>query len=369
MSDARSWLAVTGTRADFGLWMPVLDAARDRGIEPSLLVTAMHLDRRFGGTVDDVRVAGFPIAGEVPATPEGDTRMEMAAAVGRAIVGIAPIVEAKRPDWLLVLGDRGEQLAAALVGLHIGVPIAHLHGGERSLGAIDDVVRDMISRAADLHLVAHSAARERLRFLGIEPEAIEVVGAPGLDAIRRRPIDQDAAVRRRYGVEDEDYVIVVQHPETVGNSDPLPQLQATMEAVRRAQIRAIAVFANADAGGRAMGSLLGGNHGELVQSYRSIPHRDYIALLAGASALVGNSSSGIIEAPMLGVPVVNVGLRQSGRLRGDNVVDVPAEPDAIHAALLQVRSPGFRESLSNTSPYGDGHAAERIVARIMAGAR
>lgn len=360
---ASSLLVVTGTRADFGLWQPVLEEATRVGMHVRLLATAMHLDPRFGATIDEVRASGYPIAAEVRCTAEGDTRADMARSLAVALEGMTPVIERDDPDWLLVLGDRGEQLAAALAALHLGTRVAHLHGGEQTLGAIDNVLRDLISRIAELHCVATDDAYRRLVSMGIDSGAIEVTGAPGLDVIRTRDTRRDAAVLASYGVTGEPYVIVAQHPETVGRADAVAQLTATLAAVSEVDVRALAVFPNADAGGRAMGALLEGQ-ADRVAIHRSIPRDDFLALLAGASAIVGNSSSGIIEAPLLALPAVNVGTRQEGRTRGDNVIDTSVDTPAIVKALRLAIDPAFRAGLSGRSPYGDGRSAPQIVAAI-----
>lgn len=363
MGEPMRAVAVTGTRADYGLWQPVLGELRrhpDR-IRAQLLVTGMHLDSRFGATVDEVRAGPTPIAHEVPSSPDDDTRAAMAGAIGVAITGIAAALSPAPPQWLLVLGDRGEQLAAALVAMHLGVAIGHLHGGERTLGAVDDTVRDMITRAAHLHLVANERAADRLRSMGVEPWRIHVTGAPGLDAIAMREAAHDDDVLRRYGVPDGPYLLLVQHPETVGSADASTDLHATREALRRIGLPVVAIAPNNDAGGRTMLAEL---EAAGIDLYASVPRDDYLALLSRAAALVGNSSSGIIEAPMLGVPAINVGSRQRGRERGDNVIDVPADPDALAAAIARAIGPGFRDRLSHSSPYGDGNAAPRI-ARVL----
>jgi UDP-hydrolysing UDP-N-acetyl-D-glucosamine 2-epimerase len=365
MTEPLHAMFVTGTRADYGLWLPVLhEIARhpDR-IRAELLVTAMHLDRRFGMTVDEVRSGPIPIAHEVACSPEGDGRAEMAAALGTAIIGIADALGDAPPDWLLLLGDRGEQLGAAIVGLHLGVAIAHLHGGERTLGAVDDTLRDMITRAAHLHLVSSERAAARLTARGEEPWRIRITGAPGLDAIVARDASNDRRTRERLGAPaDGEYVVLVQHPETVGAADPLGDLGATLDALERSGLPVVAIAPNNDAGGRAILSRL---EEAPVRLHASIAHDDYLALLAGAAALVGNSSSGIIEAPLLGVPVVNVGDRQHGRERGDNVIDVPADAAAIADAIERATDPAFRASLTRVSPYGDGAAAPRVVEALL----
>lgn len=358
-------LAVSGTRADFGLWLPVLREAEARdGVQASLLVTAMHLDPRFGLTLDEVRRSGLPIAAEVPCTVEGDTRAEMAASLGRALESMAPVVAEHGPDWLLVLGDRGEQLAAALAALHEGLAVAHLHGGEITRGAVDDTIRDLVSRIAHLHLVANRAAGNRLRGLGEEAWRIEEVGAPGLDQLRVEAGGDLAQLRERYGLgEAGPYLLVVHHPQTVGEERGVADLDAILAAVDRTGLATLAVYPNADAGGRAMIQRLQSAPARL-RSVPSLPRADYATLLAGAAALVGNSSSGLIEAPLLRVPAINVGDRQAGRTRGDNVLDVQAEPEQIAAAVGRAMEPAFRAGLSGSSPYGDGHAAPRILDRL-----
>lgn len=365
MTSAPSLLFVTGTRADFGLWLPVLATAREQGARVRLLVMAMHLDPRYGHTVDEIEASGHEVAGRVACTAEGDSRAEMAGSLARALEGATPVLASVAPDRLVVLGDRGEQLAAALAAMHLGVRVAHLHGGERTLGAVDDTIRDLISRIADLHLVATAGARDRLLALGVDPGTVAVTGAPGLDAIVARDHSGDAEVRARYGVGAGDYLLVLQHPETVGEADPEEQMAATLDAVLDSGLPAVAVLSNADAGGRAMTATLAARAERLVGVHASIPRDAFLALLAGAAAIVGNSSSGLIEAPLLRTPAVNVGRRQEGRERGDNVIDVPAHRDAIAAAIRRAIRPDFRAGLSGASPYGDGRAAPRIVARLL----
>lgn len=362
-------LVVTGTRADFGLWEPVLDelSLRGTGVEVRLVVMAMHLDERFGRTVNEVRLRGIPIAGEVPCIPESDTRAEMAAGLGKALQGVAPIIADARPDWLMLLGDRGEQAAAALAALHLGVPVAHVHGGERTLGAVDDVLRDVITRIAHLHLVATRGARERLLALGEDRWRIHRTGGPGLDALVTEPRIAPAEARARYGLPSEGpYLLVVIHPETGPNAEtPSRLVEAVLQGSAVHRLPAVAIWPNADAGGRAIGERLELERPRLSAVAKSIPRDDYVALLRDSAALVGNSSSGIIEAPLLRVPAVNVGRRQHGRERGDNVLDVDATAEAVAVGVERALEPGFRSGLSGRSPYGDGRAARRIVDALL----
>jgi len=360
---------VTGTRADFGLWRPVLDELERRGAdaEVGLLVMGMHLDRRFGHTVDEVRASGVRIIGEVPFTPKGDTPAAMAGSLGIAIEGAAPILADGRPDWLMVLGDRGEQLAAALVALHLGTAVAHLHGGERTAGAVDDVLRDLISRIARLHLVASDSAGERLIAMGIDPTRIRRTGAPGLDGLAASADGASPDLRARYGLPTTGpYLLLVVHPETGKDpAGPLILADAVLDAVGSIDVPALAIWPNADAGGRAIAARLEASRVTFAGLHPSIPRDDYVGLLGGAAVLVGNSSSGIIEAPLLRVPAVNVGRRQEGRERGDNVIDVPPDADRVRNAIVAATDPAFRAGLSGRSPYGDGTAARKIVDAVL----
>lgn len=360
-------LFITGTRADYGLWEPVLTRAMSQSsdVQPALLVCGMHLDPRFGSTIDEIRRSGVPIAEELAFTAEGDSPAEMAASLGHAVMAMAPALERVAPDWVCVVGDRGEQLAAALVAVHLGLPIAHVHGGERTLGAVDDVFRDMISRAAHLHLVANHDAAMRLERLGEEPWRIREVGAPGLDGLSRvsppTPDERLSVDLPAHGP----YLLVVLHPETTGRPDPAGSVEAVIESVERMGLPTLAIGPNADAGGRGMLTRLSATDAPRFAFRISVTRPLYLKLLAGAAALVGNSSSGIIEAPMLGVPAVNIGSRQEGRARGDNVLDVPGDVDAIGAAIRQALDPAFRSGLSKRSPYGDGTAGKRILDAIL----
>jgi GDP/UDP-N,N'-diacetylbacillosamine 2-epimerase (hydrolysing) len=360
-------LVVTGTRADFGLWRPVLEALQATpGIDVELLVMAMHLDVRFGGTIEEVRATGFPIAAEVPCTPTGDGPAEMAASLGVAIEGAAAALESIGPDWLLVLGDRGEQLAAALCALHLGLAVAHLHGGERTLGSVDDVVRDLITRTAHLHLVATASATDRLMALGEEAWRIHRTGAPGLDAIVHAKAPDDGTLRARYRLPpDGPYLLALIHPETGSNPTPASALaDALIGGIAAHRIPTVGIWPNADAGGRSIAARLEAHRERFTTLRPSIPHDDFVVLLRGAAAIVGNSSSGIIEAPLLRIPAVNIGRRQEGRERGDNVIDVGADAAEVRSAIGTALSGGFRSRLSGRSPYGDGHAAGRIAEAI-----
>jgi UDP-hydrolysing UDP-N-acetyl-D-glucosamine 2-epimerase len=363
----RRVLAVSGTRADYGLMRPVFAAIRrQQGLDLEIAATGMHLMEEYGLTVNEIRADGIPFR-RVEATYRGDDRSSMARFLGAFIDGFTGLVEEIRPDILLLLGDRAEMLGGAAVGAYLAIPVAHVHGGDRS-STVDDPVRHAITKLSHLHFAATQASADRILRLGEDPSRIFVVGAPSLDVLlHERPEDRETLFRR-YGLPpDEPLVLVLQHPVTVEVEDAAGQMRETLRAVEAVQLPALVLYPNADAGGRAMiRAIREFEHLPILRVLPHLPHRDYLAFLRHAAVLVGNSSSGIIEAPALHLPVVNIGTRQEGRERSENVLDAGYERSEIAEAIQKaVSDPGFREQVNSCqNPYGDGHAGERI-ARIL----
>ncbi|MCL6450612.1 MAG: UDP-N-acetylglucosamine 2-epimerase (hydrolyzing) [Acetobacteraceae bacterium] len=362
---------ITGTRADWGILRPVARAlALEPGLEPCLIVAGMHLLPEFGGTSAEVEADGFPIAARVDMILASDTPGGMARSLGLGVIGMAQALETARPDVVLVMGDRGEQFAAALAAAHLNLPVAHIHGGECTVGGnIDESLRWAITRFAHIHLVATRAGADRLRRLGEEPWRIHVVGAPALDvALGTEPWGEER-VRRHLGLGPGRPLVVVQHPVTTQAESAAAQMRETMEAVVGCGLEAVVIYPNADAGGRAMiGVLEEYRDRPGIHLHPTLPHPVYLGLLKMAAALVGNSSSGIIEAPSLGLVAVNVGIRQLGRERGANVLDVGCDRKEIAAAIDRALHDGelLRRIRAVPNPYGDGRASARI-AGILAG--
>jgi GDP/UDP-N,N'-diacetylbacillosamine 2-epimerase (hydrolysing) len=358
----RSVAYVTGTRADYGLFSEPLKRIREHpDLDLQLIVTGMHLEPQFGDTVKDIEADGMPVAARVRNLGGGDAGGDQARSVGRAIEGIATALEDIKPDVLIVLGDRGEMLAGAIAATHLNVAVAHVHGGDVS-GTVDELVRHAITTLSHVHLAASEDAAERLRKMGEQPERIHVVGAPGLDYLRRfDPVPVH--------IIPTPFVIFTQHPVTLEVEQAAEQMETSLSALEAANVHAVATYPNADAGGRAMIAVLERwKDRKWLHITPSLGQRKFASLLKKASAMVGNSSSGIIEAPFFGVPVVNIGTRQEGRLRADNVIDVGYDREAIRSAIVcALTDEAFIARARNTkNPYGDGHAGERIV-EILAG--
>jgi UDP-hydrolysing UDP-N-acetyl-D-glucosamine 2-epimerase len=362
----RSIDVVTTSRADYGILRPVLRRIQsEASLRLRVLVSGSHLSPLFGETVAAIEHDGFHIADRIDVLGASDTPEETAQAMGRAVAGFGHYLSQHRPDILVVLGDRFEMHAAALAALPFRVPVAHIHGGELTAGAFDDALRHSMTKLAHLHFVSTEAAKRRVWQLGEEAWRITVSGAPALDNLREMRLrdrnDIGALTSLRI---PETFVLVTFHPATLDGADPAEQAMMLFDAVESSNVAAIVTMPNADPGGRAVRHAIEqrARTNPLVQSVENLGTEAYFSLMALAAAMVGNSSSGIIEAASFALPVVNVGSRQQGRERPPNVIDVPATAEAIGQGIRHALSSPFKTGLAGMiNPYGDGHAAERIV--------
>jgi UDP-hydrolysing UDP-N-acetyl-D-glucosamine 2-epimerase len=367
----RSVAVVTVARSDYGHLSPVLDALEaDAELEPLLVVGGMHLDPAFGLTVGEIESDGRTIAARVPTSERDDSPLAAVHGMARGITGFAEAFERLRPDIVLVLGDRMEMHAAALAALPLGIPVAHVHGGESSEGAYDESLRHSITKLSHLHFAATEEYARRIVQMGEEPWRVTVSGAPALDAIATLEPVPDDELDRRVGLPlDEPTLLVTYHPETLAPDTVRRDAEELLAALAGTGHALLFTAPNVDPQGRHVLELVQrfvGEH-ERAVLVESLGSRAYLSVLRRVTAMVGNSSSGIIEAPSFELPVLNVGARQQGRIRAANVVDVQSGREAIDAGLALALSHGFKSGLSGlVNPYGDGHAAERIVARLRA---
>lgn len=357
----RTVCVVTGSRAEYGLLRPIMQEVRRR-MRLQTIVTGMHLVGRLGHTVDEIRRDGFRIDARVPMIGSGDDAPAMARSIGRGVIGITDALQRLRPDVVLVLGDRFEAFAAAIAAAYSGRVLAHVHGGDSPHGGLDEYGRHAITKLAHLHFAATARSAARIRRLGERPRNVYRVGAPGLDAIRQARLPRQSALAAEHGWKPKGYVLFVMHPVSTTPDAAAREMTEALEGALSAGLPVIALYPNADAGGRRMLSALRRFRRRVV-AVPSLSHAEFLALLRDAAALVGNSSSGIIEAPTFHVPVVNVGPRQAGRERASNVVDArPARSDVARALRFALEDRRFRARLPRLrSPYGDGRAARRIV--------
>jgi UDP-hydrolysing UDP-N-acetyl-D-glucosamine 2-epimerase len=363
---------VTGTRAEYGLLcrlMRAIDAAPD--CELQVVATAMHLEQAFGHTVDLIRGDGFTVDGEVPMYLSGDRAADIARSTGIGLSGLADSFERLQPDIVVLLGDRFETLAAASAAALMRIPLAHIHGGEISEGAVDDALRHAITKLAHLHFVATDEFRRRVIQLGEAPDRVFVVGAPGLDNLARMDLPDRAELARHVGLDlDRALFLITYHPATLSDADPMSGVEELLAALMHFPEAALLfTSANADAGGRAINQRLERfvkEHAGRAVLVSSLGQEFYLGALKQAGVVIGNSSSGIIEAPAVNVPTVNIGIRQKGRPRAASVIDCDERRDAIVAAIRRARDPAMQSALlRGHPPYGrPKNAAATMLAEL-----
>lgn len=356
---------VTTTRAEYGLLVPLIRAlAASAGLEPLLVVSGTHLDA--GGTAAEIEADGVAIAARVAmpigAAPDDVGRV---AALAQGLAGFGQAFARLRPDAVLILGDRYEMLAVATATVALRLPLIHLEGGHVTEGALDDAVRHALTKLSVLHFTAHPAYAARIRQMGEEAWRVHCVGSLAVDNIRAEPRLSLAELSARAGLAlDGGFVLLTYHPATLaGDAASLGELDALLDALDgRPDLKILATAPNADPGGLAVRARLEAfvtarpDRAVLVPS---LGRRAYLSAVALAAAVVGNSSSGLIEAPCLGTPCINVGARQAGRLRPAGVIDCPGETAAIAAALARATTAEFRVGVARDA-FGDGTAAAQI---------
>jgi UDP-hydrolysing UDP-N-acetyl-D-glucosamine 2-epimerase len=364
----RTVAAVTTSRADYShlFWvLRELDASPQ--IQLRLIVAGAHLSPAFGMTVRQIESDGFVVDSRIECLLSSDTDVGMAKTIGAATLGLADVLGDMRPDLLLLIADRYEMLAPAAAALALRIPVAHIEGGEVSEGAIDHAVRNALTAMSHVHLTPTETAAQRVVEMGEEAWRVHRVGAPSLDHLQRSAIPDRDAIEKELGVLlDPAQVVVATHPVTLAR-DTTREADALFEALAQINRPVVFCFPNSDAGGhdlieRSTAFCAGQADAHLFVNLDPVL---YWGVLRHAAVLVGNSSSGIMEAPALELPVVNIGMRQQGRERAANVIDVEATTSAIRAGLDRALDDEFRPSLAGMdNPYGDGTAAAQIV-RIL----
>jgi GDP/UDP-N,N'-diacetylbacillosamine 2-epimerase (hydrolysing) len=363
----RKIAVVTGTRAEFGLLRPVLRSIlQEPELELYLIVTGMHLLKKHGFTIKEIERDGFPIHSIAPMYKDSDSEASYHQALGRGIQEIGKIFAEQRPDMLLVLGDRLEPLAAVLAAVTLNIPIAHIHGGEsNNSGHIDEMIRHAISKFAHIHFVATRGSAERLKKMGEEVWRIHQVGAPGLDSILSRELFDRDRVCRELGLKsDQPILLCIQHPVILEQEQAGEQMEATMRALERQEKQTVLVYPNNDPGSERMIEVIEQYRGRRwLHIFPNISHDLYLSLLKYADVFLGNSSSGIIEAPSFHLPFIHIGTRNLGREHAANVIYVGYNTDEIENAIrIALENQEFKHRLKTcVNPYGDGKASKRIV--------
>jgi len=359
---------VTTSRADYShLYWPLRELGARPQIDLGVFVLGPHLSPQFGSTIQEIERDGFPIKARIECLLNSDSDTGMAKTIGLAILGLADALTAWRPDLLLLIADRYEMLAPASAALALRIPIAHIEGGEVSQGAIDDHVRNALTKLAHVHFTSTQTARRRVIALGEESWRVHHAGAPSLDHIRRSQLLDRTGLEARLGVKLEaPTLLAAWHPVTI-LADTNSEADSFFGALAETAGQLIFVYPNADAGSQALidrTRALAATRPQ-THSFVNLEAVSYWSLLGQVNAMVGNSSSGIMEAASFALPVVNVGMRQQGREQAANIIDSPPATAAICAAIKRALSPEFRTSLAGmVNPYGDGSAA-KTIARVL----
>lgn len=361
----RKIAVITGTRAEYGIFRSVLrEIKANPELDLSLIVIGMHLSDEFGYTVKEIERDGFTVDAKINILHTEDTGAAMAQSIGKSVVKTAKALGKIKPDILLIVGDRSEMLVGAVSATYMGIPIAHIHGGDIS-GNVDEPVRHAITKLAHIHLAATEESASRIIKMGEEPWRVHVVGAPGLDSILNEKMPEPSEVAGKYGLDlSKPVLLVVQHSVITEAEDASNQIRQTLEAIRELGYQTVLVYPNADAGGRRMIDVIKEYEKyPFLETYKSLPRDEYLGLMRIAGVMVGNSSSGIIEAPSFGLPVVNIGRRQAGRQRAENIIDVDYDKkEIIKAIQYALEDEEFREKAKNCKNfYGDGKAGTRIA--------
>jgi len=365
MNKNRTIAVVTSSRADYGhLYWPLRDLSQTESVDLRIVALGPHLSPEFGNTVREIERDGFTIDARVECLLSSDSDIGMAKTIGVATLALADLFGKMRPDLLLLIADRYEMLAPASVALALRIPIAHIEGGEISEGAIDDAVRNALTKMSHIHFTSTEAARHRVIEMDEEEWRVHRAGAPSLDHLRRGTLfTRDEIEAKLHTDLSQPPILVAYHPVTIAQ-DTLEEADSLFAALEEVPDQLLFCYPNADAGSRALiertKSVLSTRGRGAI--FTNLDAATYWSLLREASVLVGNSSSGIMEAASFQVPTVNIGIRQQGRERARNVLDASASKDSILNAIGIAKSDHFRQSLMGmTNPYGDGRATETIV--------
>jgi GDP/UDP-N,N'-diacetylbacillosamine 2-epimerase (hydrolysing) len=364
----RKILYISGTRAEYGLMRETLFAIKKHpSLNIEIGVTGMHLMPEFGRTINEIKRDGFKVH-TIKAIFKEDNKESAVGFIGQFILELLKEVKKIRPDIIFVQGDRLETLGGAIVGAYLRIPVAHTHGGDVTSIA-DEITRHAVTKLAHIHFPATKKSSERIIKMGEDVWRVNIVGAPGLDSILNEKLFSKEEISQKYQLDLSKLILlVIQHPVISEIKESARQMQEIMEAVKELGFQAIVIYPNADPGGREMIKIIEQYRKYLfIKIYKNIIHKDYLSLMKIASVMIGNSSSGIIETPSFFLPAVNIGDRQEGRERSNNIIDVGYDKNQIKKAVNKaIFDKNFKNKIKKSkNPFGDGRAGKRI-AEILA---
>lgn len=360
----RKIAVVTGTRAEYGYLKPLMRAIDDDGeLELIPIITGMHLLSEFGNTFELVE-KDFPQSAKVYMSLKGDSLKDMAHYLSSGIEKFSDYLCENPPSILVVLGDRSESLAAALAALYLNIPIAHINGGDVSGGTIDESIRHAITKISHIHLAHTKGNADRIEKMGEDKKRIFITGALTLDIILNKKLPSKEEIFKKYNLNTKiTTFLVVHHPITTLKDKGYSQMEELFSALDKMKTQSIILYPNCDAGCKKIIKLIEENKKEYLHKFKSLSHEDYLGLMKSSDLMIGNSSSGIIEAPSFEIPVINIGNRQQGRERSDNILDVkPNKKEILNAIDFALNNTEFNKKVKNcVNKFGNGDASKKIV--------
>lgn len=361
---------VTGTRAEYGLLKSIIQSIeKDDELEACVIVTGMHLEERFGTTCKEIEKDKVHISYKIPMSLYSDSPEVIVHSMGIELGGFADVLNEAQLDMLVVLGDRYEIITAALAAIMFRIPIAHIHGGELTEGAVDDAIRHAITKMSALHFVSTEEYAKRVIQMGEQPDKVFCVGAPGIENIKKIPLLSRQELIEKFGRQfSKDYIMVTYHPVTLENVASEQRFENLLQVLEKhKEYNYVLTYANADTGGESINRMIEEyvNSNSNSVAFRSMGQEGYLSALKYCKAVVGNSSSGIIEAPTFHVPTVNIGERQTGRVKAKTVIDCGNTSKEIEQAFMQAVGKEFQIICQNShNPYEGSQTAATIVKEI-----
>jgi len=359
----RKICCITGSRGDYGYLRPIMQKInKDLDLELISVAIGMHSLKKFGKSIEEVK-KDFPEVIEVPLKLQEDTGYGTTKYLSEAIMKISKILKQTNPDLVLLLGDRTEIFAATQAAAFQNIPIAHLHGGDKSSG-LDEPIRHSITKFAQIHFPATKKSAQRIKNMGEEPHRIFLVGSSTLDEILNfKPIERKELFHKYDLNSEKPFLLIIYHPITAQKNQIQEKIKILLNAVLKTKIQTLILYPNNDEGGQLIIDNIKQFEEKNLIYKQNLPRKDFLSLLKQAEILIGNSSSGIIEAPSFKLPVINLGIRQKNREKAENVIDIENfnEENILHVINYALKNKKFRKKLKNCkNPYGDGHASERI---------
>jgi len=362
----RKITVTTGTRADYGILLPVLKKIQQSNqLELQLIVTGMHLSRKYGKTINEIKKDGFKISKIIEFLPKKDNNFEMSLTVGNGIISFSKIFKNLKPDLNLVFGDRDEMLSSAIAAYHMNIPNAHIHGGDKSKGGIDEYNRHAITKISNIHFAASRKSYERILKMGENPKYIFHTGSPSIDAIKENTITSKDQLEKKYNLKfTGNELLLLQHPVTTQSELSKKEINETLKALSKFNLPTIAISPNSDPGRTAIFESLQkfSKKHDFIKIYTTLPRADFLGFLKNCRIFLGNSSSGMIESSYFDTPIINIGIRQQGRESGMNTINVNNSSSEIIRAIKQCFNKKIK--LKKQNLYGSGNASKKIVRHL-----